>query len=272
MKKERPGLITIQKFIYLLDDFHYNEFITHLSSVNATLPLKLVTTIRHKLPAFESHEGLCKSVYGSFGKGPKQNFNQLASYTFRLSGALAQNYPGYLGHNIFKIQRLVNEGKGTEANFLADILLDIAERTNNFQCQVFVLNFLTRQAFITKNTAAGIKLDARLSEALNSEKILVDIQIFTRKTLAGVNLKKSELENVKDHLLGFANHNSPAIRILARHSFLLILYQFDPHAFDQPEIREMASQLQKDLNNQAHVVFPYLHNLRGSLFFADLSL
>lgn len=271
MNKENPGLITIQKFIYLLSDFYYNEFISHLASVNATLPLKLAKTVRQKLPDFNTHQELCTIMYGSFEKGPKQNFNQLAAYTFRLSNVLAQNYPDYLHHNIFKIQRLVNDGRGKEANFLAEILLEIAERTDDFQCQVFVLNFLSQQAFIIREHSTGLKLDAQLNEVLQREKLFVDIQLFTRKTLAEVNIDKSTLDAAKNYLLGAAGNDTAAIRILARHSYLLVLYQFNLEAFEQPEVAEIIDQLEKDLHNQSHVVFPYLLDLRSSLFFMKLN-
>ena len=271
MNKEYQGLITIQKFIYLLNDFYYNEFVEHLAAVNATLPLKLVQVIKRKLPGFDSHEQLCKSIYGAFGKGPKQNFNQLAAYTLRLSGVLAQNYPDYLHHNIFKIQSLVNEGRGGEADFIADMLLEIAGRTDDFQCQIFVLNFLSQQAFIAKNTTVAMKLDAQLMEVISNNKIFTDIQLFTRKILAEVKLEKKEIARSKDYLLGYTNSNSAAIRILCRHSYLLILYQFDLQAFKEPEIGNVVEQLEKDLHNQSHIVFPYLLDLRSSLFFMKLN-
>ncbi|GEM_PF-1528158 len=271
MNKEQPGLITIQKFIYLLSDFYYAEFITHLSSVNATLPLKLAKTIRSRLPGFDTHEELCKKIYGSFEKGAKQNFNQLASYTFRLSDVLAQNYPNYLHHNILNVQRMVNEGRGEDANFLSEILLEIAERTDDFQCQVFVLNFLGQQAFIRKDNVTGIKFDTQLSEALTKEKIFVEIQLFTHKALAETRLEKADIEKAKEYLLGFVASNPAAIRILARHSYLLILYQFHLEAFEQSGIGDILEQLEKDLHNQSHVVFPYLLDLRSSLFFMKLN-
>jgi len=271
MNKERQGLITIQKFIYLLSDFYYAEFTAHLSAINASLPLKLAQTIRQKLPAFDTHEELCKKIYGSFDKGPKQNFNQLAAYTFRLSNVLAQNFPDYLHQNIFKIQRLVNEGKGDEANFLAELLLDIAERTDDFQCQVFVLNFLSQQAFITKDTATGLKYDTQLVEILSREKAFIEIQIYTRKLLTEVKLERPEIEKSKNYLLGFADNSSASIRILARHSYLLILYQYDLQAFELPETASIIELLEKDLHNQSHVVFPYLLDFRSSLFFMKLN-
>ena len=55
---QTSDLLTIQKFIYLLDDFHYQEYTTYLTDIKAHLPLKLSQHIRKKLPGFDNHEGL----------------------------------------------------------------------------------------------------------------------------------------------------------------------------------------------------------------------
>src|ERR1035438_6055147 len=92
-------LLTIQKFIYLLDDFHYGQFTNYLEETKSRLPLKLAQLIRKKLPGFDTHEVLCKKVYGKYDKSERLNFNQLGSYTFKLSNDLAINYPAYLTSN-----------------------------------------------------------------------------------------------------------------------------------------------------------------------------
>ena len=264
MDKAAPVLITVQKFIYLLDDFHYGEFVDHLSNINAALPLKLAQAVRSKLPEFDTHEELCKKIYGSFEQGPKQNWNQLASYTLRLSSVFAQGYPNYLDHNIGKIQQLVNDGRGVEANFLADALLDIAERVNDFQCSILVLNFLSQQAFIVKDIPTGVRFDAELIKVSQKAKELSEIQIFTRKTLSAKS-EKPELGKIKDYLLGFANDTSAVIRITSGISWLLILHQEDLCAFQKTGVTGLIGQLEKDMHNHSHVVFPYLEDLQHRL-------
>jgi hypothetical protein len=265
MSKANSGLITIQKFIYLLDEEHYQEFAKHLRHVNATLPLKLARAIRDKLPEFDTHEELCKKIYGSFEKGPKQNFNQLASYTLRLSDVLAQNYPNYLHHNINKMQQLVNDGLGEDANFLAEALLDIAARIDDFQCSMFVLNFLSQQAFIVKDIATGLKLDAELIKISQQVMAFTEIEVIARKALSSGKAQKPELDKIKDYLAGFTQNSSAAIRIISRHSLLLILSRFDLDAFEKPEAKRLLIELEKDLHNHAHVVLPYLTDVRISL-------
>src|ERR1019366_9633375 len=125
---QTSDLLTIQKFVSLLDDFHYKQFTGHLEEINAQMPLKLTHFIRKKLPGFDTHEALCKKMYGKYEKNERLTFNQLASYTFKLSYDLAINYPAYLSPNYPMLQKLVNEGKTEPANFLAKILFEVAEK------------------------------------------------------------------------------------------------------------------------------------------------
>ena len=52
-KKENiiaTDLLSIQKLVFLLDDWHYDQFYKELVSVNAQLPAKLLDTIKTHLP------------------------------------------------------------------------------------------------------------------------------------------------------------------------------------------------------------------------------
>jgi hypothetical protein len=181
MNTSAAEILTIQKFIFLLDDFHYKEFRSYLLSINAALPLKLADSIREKLPHFDTHEDVCKKIYNGFEKNHKQTFNQLSSHTFRLSHTLALNYPDYLHHNIQKIQVMVNKGLGDEAYFLASALLEIAGKVEDFQCQVFALKFLSQRAFLIKDIPVALKLDSQLCEVVETQKLFYTIQSYTRK-------------------------------------------------------------------------------------------
>ena len=98
-------MISIQKQIHLLTDFHYKEFSDYLLNTNAELPYKLIATIRHSKTIHESDE-LCKLTYGDSDEKTKKKFLQLTHHTFKLSGFLSRNYPSYLNHNLQKILEL----------------------------------------------------------------------------------------------------------------------------------------------------------------------
>ena len=78
-------MLSIQKVILLLDDFHFEEFKLHLKRSNAELPLKLILQIRKDAWNQQESDDVCKDVYGSKDEKSKKKFFQLVHYTFRLT-------------------------------------------------------------------------------------------------------------------------------------------------------------------------------------------
>ncbi|MDB5283474.1 MAG: hypothetical protein JWO06_2549 [Bacteroidota bacterium] len=273
MVKTASGLLTIQKFIYLLDDFHYYEFSNYLSLINASLPLRLTEAIRNKLPDFDTSQDLCKKVYGGFDKSHQQNFNQLTSYTFKHSAVLAQNYPGYLHGKIPALERLVNEGKRDESNVMADALLDMAERIEDFQCHAMVLKFLSQQAFLVKDTTAAFKLSARLEECIANEKLFTELQTTFRNAEHVVDYAKAResLKGLKQYYQTFKDHPSSVIRIFSQFAYISSIYSADIGLFAQPDVEALIRLLEKDLANYPYVVFPFLTDIEGNFGFLKLN-
>src|ERR1043165_1485936 len=208
MVPDKSALLTIQKFVFLLDEFHYREFCQRLELANAALPLKLIETIHKKLPEFDTHEELCIKIYGSFKQ--KQNFNQLSSYTFKLSYLLGQNYPNYLHHNVNVIEQLVNDANVEQADFRAYCLLDIAEQVEDFSVLAFVLKFLTQQAFLVRDSTSGFKLNTRLEKALDWDNTFGKIINALRSTLYLPSETKTPegLAKLRDFYGPFHKHDS----------------------------------------------------------------
>jgi hypothetical protein len=273
LKNSAGPLLTIQKFIYLLDEFHYKEFAAHLNSVNATLPLKLAETIRRKLPAFDSHPELCRKIYGGADKQHVQNFNQLASYTFKLSGGLAQNYPGYLHSNILRLQQMVNDGGREEVDLLTESLLGIAEKTGDFQCQVWTLQFLSQQAFIMEDTVRGLELNGELVKVIGLQSLLVALQTELRNAKYAANLVEDEAEfkRCKNYFLQYFAHVHPSIRIYSRFACLCATYERAIVAFEDQEVKEIIYGLDKEFQNYPFLVFPFLADLKGDFDFMKLN-
>ncbi len=260
---DKSGLLTIQKFVYLLDDFHYREFCLRLQLSGSALPLKLIQSIRKKLPEFDTHEKLCVAVYSSFKQ--KQNFNQLSSYTFKLSYLLSQNYPGYLHQNVTRIEQLVNEGNLTESNFRADCLVDIAHQVEDFLTLASVLKILTQQAFLTRDSTLGFKLSMRLEEVLQNERLCGSIIGKLRQTLYAHTEKNStdKLKQLKDFYRPFHKHPAASIRILSQYAHLYTVYYFNPGMYNSTGDLEMIESLDKELTNNSHVIFPFLFDIKG---------
>lgn len=268
---DKSGLLTIQKFVFLLDDYHFSEYTQLLEAGNAALSLKLVTAIRSKLPAFDTHEELCVKIYDSIKQ--KQNFNQLSSYTFKLSYLLGQNYPNYLHHNVTLIEKQVNEGNIKEANFRADCLQDIAEEIEDFQTLTFVLKFMVQQAFLTRDSVTGFKLYSQLEKALSNEQTFNRIINSLRNTLYVPSESKNAdtLAKLKEYYKTYHNHDSVAIRILSMYSYLYTVYYFNPGMFDSEEDLAVIKQMEKELVNNSHVVFPFLFDIKGIFGFLLLN-
>jgi hypothetical protein len=273
MVKPTNGLLTIQEFIFLLDDFHYNEFISYLSSVKASLPLKLSETIRQSLPEFDKADDLCIKIYGSNSKTDKQNFNQLSSYTFRLSHYLAQNYPAYLHHNVSLLEQWINEGHLEEANFLARSLMAISERNEDWAIQTFVLKFTSQQGILIKDISTGMKADAQLERVLELESLFVSIQSALRNALHNTNLANNpeEQKRLNNYFLQFENHESPSISILSRFAYINMIYTYDLEVFRQPEFGERIKKLEKDLDHYSYIVFPFMSDFKGNFDFIKLN-
>ncbi|HWB64801.1 MAG TPA: hypothetical protein VG603_14895 [Chitinophagales bacterium] len=273
MDKATPNLLTIQKFVYLLDDYHYKEFITHLKSVNATMPAKLADTIRKKLPAFHSHEELCKKIYGSAGKAQRSSFNQLSSHTFRLSSNLATNYPAYLQHNIPNIQRLVNVGQKAEADMLADSIYEIATKVEDFTSLLSVLTYYSEEAFALRKFQRVIKLDVEISSVTETIHLFHELrQAMNVAFIDGEQvMPANKLEELRRYFEAYHTHKSHAVRILSLFAFIVITYQYNPRIFDGPTDFKKIELFEKEIENYGYVVMPFLADYKGDLLFYKLN-
>jgi len=271
---QTSDLLTIQKFVYLLDDFHYQQYTRYLEEVKAHLPLKLSQLIRKRLPEFDSHEGLCTKVYGSYEKNDRLNFNQLASYSFKLSSDLAINYPSYLTPKHSLLQRLINQGEIEHANFLAKLMLDIAEKIEDHSTRIFVLKFLIQQAFLMKETAVGVKQTHALDEAYEHEKICNEILGALRLHL-NISLNPSvtpeKLEEFKQLFLGYKEYPASTVRLLGKYAYIYTIYYHDSEKFKDPSTYKLISDLGKDIDNNPHVVFPFAFDLKSNFNFYKLN-
>jgi len=129
-------MLIIEKLVKLLDDPHYAIFREHLKrhSIRSYYPLALVDVIDRDVETSQDTDVLCRKVYGleKVTEKDRKKFLQLASYTFRFSGHLINNYPDYLSGNIYAIQRLINEGQPKRAEAHLQILLDLAEKIEDY--------------------------------------------------------------------------------------------------------------------------------------------
>lgn len=255
-------MISIQKQVLLLSDFHFKEFADYLQNTNADLPYKLVTTIRGLKTQPDSDE-LCKLIYGDSAEKTRKKFLQLTHHTFKLSGFLSRNYPNYLKHNLQIIEELLSKAEKAKANEVADWLVDIAEKIEDYTTLIEVYKFLAQQAFISESKEA-LKYHKRVEECIELEKIKNELYKYLRENLffkGKENISKAQLSKDLRYFDQFVTHESNSINILARFGkYYQLSFLYHPDFFSKQTGEEL-EELEKDFLNNAHVCFHYLDDM-----------
>lgn len=275
MKKGKSvsDILTIQKLVFLLSDFHYEQFCDFLSKNNANLSLKLCKAIREKLPEFNTGDELCKAVYGKLNDAHRKKFNQLTSHTFRLSEFLNRHYTYYLHHNIDRIQQLVSQAHWQQAVSLGEILLAISERVEDFKCQLVTLRFLAAFSFAHESSTQGLKYDIRIAKASEMESLIVHLQSELRKAIYTEYPKDGEkqVETFKNNFKKYHSHDVYVIRILSLFASIKITHKFDTPSFTSEHCLNLIKDLRRELHNHPHIILPYMSDIKGNLYFMMLN-
>lgn len=255
-------MISIQKQVLLLSEFHYKEFLEYLLNTNAELPYKLVSTIRNLKEQPESDE-LCNLIYGDSAEKTRKKFLQLTHHTFKLSGFLSRNYPSYLKHNLQIIEELLSKGEKKRANDLADWLTDVAEKIEDYTTLIDVNKFLAQQAFITESKEAS-NYHKKINEYAILEKTKNDIYSYLREHVffKGKNsISKAQLNKDLAFFDQYVNHEANSINVLARFGKYYEMSFLNHPDFFTDETSKQLDILEKDFLNSAHVCFHYLDDL-----------
>ena len=255
-------MISIQKQVLLLSEFHFKEFSEYLLNTNAELPYKLITTIRHSKKHHESDE-LCALIYGDSAEKTKKKFLQLTHHTFKLSGFLSRNYTNYLKHNLQIIEELLSKGDKKKANDIAEWLCDVAEKIDDYTTLIEVNKFFAQQCFITESKDAN-KYHKKVAEYIELEGIKNSIYLYLRENLffkGKENISKSQSKKDLEFFNQYTNHSSNSINILARFGkYYELSFLSHPDFFKQETIKGL-DDLERDFLNNAHVCFHYLDDM-----------
>ncbi len=255
-------MISIQKQVLLLSEFHFKEFSEYLLNTNADLPYKLITTIRHSKIHHESDE-LCKLIYGDSAEKTKKKFLQLTHHTFKQSGFLSRNYPNYLKHNLQTIEELLSKGEKQKANDIAEWLSDVAEKIEDYTTLIEVTKFFAQQCFITESKDA-YKYHKKVKEYIELEQIKNSIYLYLRENLffkGKENISKSQANKDLAFFNQYTEHESNSINILARFGkYYELSFLSHPNFFKQETISGL-DDLERDFLNNAHVCFHYLDDM-----------
>jgi hypothetical protein len=268
-------MLSIQKVILLLDQFHFDEFQNHLKNIRAELPCKLVRQIREDDWNQKESDELCEAVYGACDDKSKKKFFQLAHYTFRLTSYLSRNHPSYLNHNLARIEQLINKGELQRANELATITLDICEKVEDFSNAIAVLKFFAQQAFITENKNNAIKYHERISTLLKNEHIVNQLYLYMRKNLNFKGKSVLSEKEMQEHLLfydKYRNFDALSVQLLSRFAYCQTLnYLNDPH-FYSAEIEAEIDDLTSELEKNSFLIFSFSDDIQLNVDYLKLKL
>ncbi|HTF03361.1 MAG TPA: hypothetical protein VK826_05015 [Bacteroidia bacterium] len=268
-------MLSIQKVVVLLEEYHLDEFRSYLKKTNAELPLKLVDAVHKKGWEEADSDDLCKVIYKKAGAPEKRKFFQLAHHTFKLTGFLSRNYPSYLQHNVSKVELLVNQGKLKEANALSEILLDISEKTEDFSTARAVLQFFAQQSYIREKKTEAIRYLESNARVIDSERALNDLYLYLRTNLHFKDKTTGDNLDTEKHLSyfrSFQQHTSFAVRILSRYAWCYTLHFLNDERFYTKEIQDELNFISDELEKAPYVIFSFADDVELNVDYLKLKL
>ena len=254
-------MLLIEKTIKLLDDFHYQVFYEHVKhlSLRSYYPLVLLEVISRELDTEQDAEKLCNNVYAESDEKAMKKFYQLAHYTFKLTSFLAKNYPDYLQSNFTRIQKFINEGHVKKANLLAELVLDVSEKVEDYVTHTKVLQFLVQQSVLLESTRQALNYLEKTG--IFQQYIITLNNIFTR-FYTYYNLKQKDTDDSLDmyetFFRQFFNHDIITIRLTSLYCYCFLLHYKKDKKFYTKETFEILDQLEKDFEKFDYIIFPYL--------------
>jgi len=269
-----PSLLNIQKVIKLTDANIINEFKKYLLDIDAEMAHKLVDSISSDIEIHETIGELSKKVYGSDSKRNKQSLSQLSLQAFRFTNYLMQNYPFHLHHNLSKIQNLINEGKPNDANLIADLMIDLCEKTCDYGLLQKLYQFKAAQAYINRKFNQQLHYIAANQKVLAYEQTISDLNYNLRFHFNISEKDDSKLPFLTDYFNYFKSyydHESPVVVRLAKYAVIFITYYYQIDAFNSAEIQDLIDSFDDESQKNAFLHSPFLEDLNKQIYFFQLN-
>lgn len=253
-------MLSIQKVVVLLDEYHLQEFRRHLEEHHADLPLRLIDAVKRSGWDEIDSDDLCKAIYRKSGVAEKKKFFQLAHHTFKLTAYLSRNFPSYLTHNISRIEQLVNAGDMKLANRIAEVLLDIAEKIEDYSTARAVLQYFSQQSFIKEKKSEAVRFLERNAAVIDAEKALNDIYLYLRRNLHFKDKANQQLDDLDKHIAFFSsfhNHDAFSVRFQSRYACVFTLGFLNDDRFYTKTTFDELNALSEELEKNPYVVFSF---------------
>lgn len=264
----RKTMLQIEKVIKLLDDYHFDAFREYVKniSIRSYYPLVLIDCIHRSIEVKQSTEEFCKNVYPDDNPNDektRKKFFQLAHYTFKLTRFLSRNYPDYLYHNINKIQRLINDGNLKKANLYLHAVIDISEKIEDFNTQISALNISALQDELQENIKDVIKTYEQQTSVITHRLSINQMYLYRQEKFSVTSKPKTtvDIEKILEYYKPYFQSDSLVIQALSRYFYLHGLNFFNAETFFEEQTFEELEQLEKLLDNNSYLIFPYLEDL-----------
>lgn len=261
-------MLQIEKVIKLLDDYHFDAFREYVKniSIRSYYPLVLIDCIDRSIEVKQSTEELCEDIYiddDPNEEKTKKKFFQLAHYTFKLTRFLSRNYPDYLYHNISKVQRLINEGNLEKANLYLNAVRDISEKIEDFNTQISALNILALQNELQENIKDVIQIYEQQTRVITHRLSINQMYLYRQEKFSVKTKPKTttDIEKILGYYKSYFHSESLVIQALSRYFYLHGLNFFNAETFFTEQTLEQVEYLEKLLENNNFLVFPYLEDL-----------
>jgi len=258
-----------------MDDFHfdlYRKYVKNIS-VRSYYPLALIDVIDRDPFSTQSIEGLCNDVYGEYDEGIHKKFLQLTHYTFRLTSFLAKNYPGYLHHNISKIQFHINSGELEKGISLLEILIEVSAKVEDFNTESTAQQILAQHYILSEKRDLAIKCYDRVESLQSQNKSLWAIQSYIHTNHALRSSNTVSAEDIDKHL-EFFNQNTDTqsfyVQFLQKVGTYYFLHLARDKRFYDKEVFEGIVKWEKEYEKHDYVITPYLSNYIHVLQFLKL--
>ena len=269
-------MLTIEKTVKLLDDFHLDQFREFLKeiSIRSYYPLALVDVIDRDFRVEQDSDELYQQVYGEKPTDEKdrKKFFQLAYHTFRQTSFLAKNYPDYLSVNLPRIQKLINTGELEDAITLADILRDVAEKVEDYSTLAKVLHIQARASAYLGNLTESLRLQEEISGYLTIQSQISNINglIFSSLERKGKVLPPEEYQEMLNSVTALADSEVFSVRLLARLNVAYLRYLHRDPVFFTEENFALLQEVEQDAHKNEHIILPFLYNLLPKVHFLKM--
>ena len=270
-------MLLIEKLVKLLDDSHYDVFRDHLKqhSVRSYYPLALVDVIDRDVEITQETDVLCRQVYGidEVTEKDRKKLLQLASYTFRFSGYLINNYPDYLSSNIYQIQRLINVGNPQRAGAHLQILLELAEKIEDFPTLYRALMIQIQKLQLEESNRQTQRYYDQIAQIQQHQRDLHQILTYLNEHFSPKG-KPKEGEQPDDHLAffrSFRKSESFLVRKMARFSQCYVRYYLRHPSFYEVANKAEMDAITDNLQKYDYIHQPYMLNIRPRLAFLQMN-